>query len=87
MKRVSTIAKKLGRLGGLARAKRLSADQKRIIASRGGKARAESLLAARRIQENFDYLDAVLALQGKNVTIKSVSNYTGPLPGHYAKFR
>lgn len=87
MSRVSAIAKSLGRLGGLARAKRLSADHKKKIASRGGKARAESLLAARRIRENFDYLAAVQTLQGKAAPIKSVSNYTGPLPGHYAKTR
>lgn len=87
MSRASAIAKSLGRLGGLARAKRLSADHKKKIASSGGKARAESLLAARRIQENFDYLDAVIALQDKPITIKSVSHYAGPLPGHYAKSR
>ncbi len=79
------MAKTLGRLGGLARAKRLSATHKKKIAAHGGMARAQSLLAARRIRENFDYLNAVFALQGKTITIKSVATYKGPLPGHYDK--
>lgn len=87
MKSIRSIAKALGKRGGLARAKRLSAAQKKAIASHGGRARAKSLLATRRVRENFEYLNAVIALQGKPKPIKSVSTYNGPLPGHYAKSR
>jgi len=45
------------------RAKRLSRDEKKAIASLGGKARAESLGRARRIQENFRYVAAIRELR------------------------
>lgn len=87
MKSVTSIAKALGKRGGLARAKRLSADRKKTIASQGGKSRAQSLLAAKRLRANFEFLATVKILAGKSTAIKSVSNYKGPLPGHYAKTR
>lgn len=85
MATVNNSAVTLGRLGGIARAKRLSADHRKKIAAHGGRSRAQSLLAARRIRENFDYLNAVITLRGKPITIKSVATYKGPLPGHYGK--
>lgn len=87
MSSIQKMAQSLGRLGGIARAKRLSEDHRKKIAAHGGKARAESLLAARRIRANFEYLATVKILAGKPTIIKSVSNYKGPLPGHYAKTR
>ncbi len=58
-----SIARQLGRRGGQMRAKRLSRDEKKAIASLGGKARAESLGRARRIQENFRYVAAIRELR------------------------
>ena len=58
------MARRLGQRGGLARARRLSAERRREIASLGGEARLRSILAAKRIADNFRYLTAVLALQG-----------------------
>jgi|SRR5579885_146574 len=52
-------AKALGRRGGRARARNLSAEQRKKIASMGGKSRALSRHAARRIEENFKYLEAI----------------------------
>ena len=52
----SQMARALGRRGGRARGKRLSRAEKKRIASLGGKARARSLLAARRISDNFRYV-------------------------------
>jgi len=52
-------AKSLGRRGGLERARRLSAAKKKEIASAGARARLESLEIARRIRENFLYLEAI----------------------------
>lgn len=83
MSRVSAIAKSLGRLGGLARAKRLSADHKKKIAALGGQARAKSLQFQRRVEENFNYLAAVQELQGKSVPVKRVKTWQRRLPGHY----
>lgn len=40
------------------RAKRLSTERRREIAAGGGRARSLSLQAARRIEENFRYLEA-----------------------------
>ena len=55
----SVLARALGRLGGLSRARRLTPADKSRIASMGGHARRASLLAARRIANNFHYLAAV----------------------------
>ena len=77
------MAKKLGARGGRARALRLTADRRRSIASLGGAARRESLAAARRIADNFTYLEAVVALQGGRPHVRRVSEVTGRLPGLY----
>ena len=56
-------AQSLGRLGGLARARKLSPGERRRIASQGGLARSLSRHAARRIEENFRYLSSASALR------------------------
>ncbi|MBI4125223.1 MAG: hypothetical protein HY609_03085 [Deltaproteobacteria bacterium] len=55
-------AKILGQRGGKKRARNLSSQRRKAIASSGGRARAESLQAARRIEENFRYLEAIRQL-------------------------
>lgn len=55
-------ARELGRRGGLARARRLSPQRRKIIAISGAKARLLSLRATKRIEENFRYLEAVQVL-------------------------
>lgn len=77
------MARRLGRRGGRARAKRLSAEQRRKIASMGGRARGLSLLAARRIADNLRYAEAVLELQGRAPKIVRLRTFTGRLPGVY----
>ena len=57
-------ARALGRRGGRARALRLSAADRKRIASQGGKARVQSLRAARRIADN-----APLSLAGIKASI------------------
>jgi len=59
----SEIAQVLGRRGGIARARRLSRHQRREIASQGGRARALSYHAERRVRENFRALEAIGALR------------------------
>jgi len=61
--RLHQLAQALGRLGGLARAKTLSASRRKEIASQGGRSKALSRVAARRILDNFAYLEAVEALR------------------------
>ena len=56
-------AQALGRRGGLVRARRLSPEQRRKIASLGGMAKALSRHAVRRVEDNFDYLEAIEALK------------------------
>ena len=58
------MAKAMGRRGGRARARRLSAERRRQIASLGGQARHRSLLVARRLTDNLLYAAAALELQG-----------------------
>ena len=53
---LSALARALGRRGGLSRARRLTPADRSRIASMGGHARRESLLAARRIANNFRYV-------------------------------
>ena len=86
MASTKNIAQLLGRRGGRARAKRLSLEAKKEIASLGGKARAESLQATQRIQRNFNYLKVVQTLRrrGKQIKINRLKNFKGPLPGIYA---
>ena len=78
-------AKALGRRGGLARARRLSAERRRQIASLGGTSRARSLQAARRIDENFRYVAALRELRGASSAVTRVATFEGPLPGIYAE--
>ncbi len=76
----SQLAKKLGRRGGMARAKKLSAERRREIASRGGLSKALSAKAEQRIHKNFKYLAAVKSLR-KLPKPKSSSRVYGTLPG------
>ena len=74
-------ARIMGRRGGRARARRLSPERRRSIASLGGSARRESLAAAGRIADNFVYAETVVALRGGPSPVERVSEFDGPLPG------
>ena len=75
------MAKKLGSLGGKARAKKLSTEHRRKIASLGGMAKATSFIAAKRIRENFSYLDAIRKLRQKTTQVNSINSVSCKLPG------
>jgi len=77
------MARALGRRGGRARARRLSAEARRNIASLGGQARRRSLVAARRIADNLRYAAAVQELRGGSPEILRMTTFGGPLPGLY----
>ena len=77
------MARRLGQRGGIARARRLSAERRRQIASLGGEARRRSIGAARRIADNFRYLTAVLAMQGGPPEVVRMKTFDGRLPGIY----
>ena len=77
----SEAARALGRRGGQARAARLSSEQRKEIASLGGKARSLSFHAARRIRDNFAYLAAVEALRHSPLKVTRMRTCAGPLPG------
>lgn len=77
------MAKILGHLGGKARAKRLSPQERKQIASLGGKSRAQSILAAKRIRENFNYLSAIRELNTRAHKVKRLKTSHGRLPGIY----
>jgi hypothetical protein len=77
------VARARGRQGGRMRAKRLSASERRRIATLGGHARRESLAAAARIADNFRYLAAMDSLRGTAITVTRESTADGPLPGLY----
>lgn len=77
------MARALGRKGGRARGERLSVAEKQRIASLGGKARLQSLQAARRVADNFRYAAAVEGLRGQPVAVRRLSAFAGPLPGIY----
>ena len=79
----SDMAKALGRRGGQARGRRLSAADKKRIASLGGKARLQSLQAARRIADNFRYAAVLGDLRGQPTTVRRLRTFAGPLPGIY----
>jgi hypothetical protein len=79
----SEMAQALGRRGGRARASRLSAAEKKRIASLGGKARLQSLQAARRIADNLRYAAVLGDLRGQPTTVRRVRTFAGPLPGIY----
>jgi len=80
---ISDIARALGRKGGKARAKRLSPAEKQRIASLGGRARALSIHAERRVVENLRYAEAVTALQPRP-RVQRLRSFAGPLPGIHA---
>jgi len=79
---IQTYAKALGQRGGQARAKKLSRGERRKIASLGGRSRAESLRATKRISENFRYLEAINELYPRS-KVKRVSKFEKRLPGIY----
>jgi hypothetical protein len=81
--KTSEMAKALGSRGGRARAKRLSPDERRRIASLGGQARRRSLEVARNIIDNLRYAAMVLDLQGGQPPIRRMKQFKGPLPGLY----
>jgi len=74
------IARALGRRGGRARARRLSAAERSRVASLGGKARAASVVAARRIAVNLSYAAVLRELQGPT-DVTRLRTFDGPLPG------
>lgn len=78
---VRKYAQLLGRRGGTARARKLAPERRRQIASSGGAARVASLLAARRIADNFVYLGAVDTLRGGPPAIEQMTECAEPLPG------
>jgi hypothetical protein len=79
----SDMARALGSKGGKARAKRLAPAEKRRIAALGGRARALSIHATRRVAENFRYAEVVDALQPRPKVIR-LRDFAGPLPGIHA---
>lgn len=74
------MARTLGSKGGKARAARLAPAEKRRIAALGGRARALSIHAARRIADNFRYAEAVSVLQPRP-KVQRLRDFAGPLPG------
>ena len=76
------MARALGRRGGRARARSLTAEQRRQIAALGGAARRRSLEAARRHAGNFIYSAMVLELQPPP-HVERMATFNGPLPGLY----
>jgi hypothetical protein len=79
----SDMARALGRRGGRARGKRLSATEKKRIASLGGKARFQSIQATRRIVDNWRYAAVVSDLRMQPTKVKRLRTFGGPLPGIY----
>ena len=78
----SALARALGRRGGLSRARRLAPADKSRIAAMGGHARRESLQAARRIADNFQYLAVVRELRPPP-PVKRLRTCRARLPGIY----
>ena len=60
---------------------RLSARERKRIASLGGKARAASLQAARRIAVNLRYASVLQELRGQSTEVTRLPAFEGPLPG------
>jgi len=81
------MARAMGRRGGRARAKRLSPERRRRIASLGGQARQRSLLAARRLVDNLLYAAAAEELRGKAREVLRMKTFAGPLPDLYERRR
>ena len=65
------------------RALRLSAGERRRIASAGGRARSASLQAAQRIAANLRYAALLLDLRGHSTDVRRLRAFEGPLPGIY----
>jgi hypothetical protein len=74
-------ARALGSRGGLARARRLSSEATHRIAAMGGRARRESLRAARQIDEKFAYVATIEALGPSAPSGTRLERFSGPLPG------
>jgi hypothetical protein len=74
------MAKVLGRRGGRARARRLSAADRKRIASLGGHARRRSLEAAQRIITNLRHARMVALMRG-TPRVRRMKTCAGPLPG------
>lgn len=83
----SEMARVLGSRGGRARGARLSAAERKRIASLGGAARLRSLRAARRIVENLRYAAVLGELGGRATRVRRQAESAGPLPGIYASSR
>ena len=81
--RMADIARVLGSRGRKARATRLAPAEKRRIAALGGRARALSIHAERRVAENFRYAEAVAALQPRQ-KVRRLRRFAGPLPDIHA---
>ena len=79
----SEMARALGKKGGKARAARLPLAEKRRIAALGGRSRALSLHAARRVAENFRYVEVIDALQPRPRVMR-LRAFDGPLPSIHA---
>ena len=77
-----TMARALGSRGGRARARNLTAGERRRIAALGGAARRRSLTLARRHADNFIYAAMVLELQPPP-RVERMRTFRGPLPGVY----
>jgi len=75
----TSIAKQLGRRGGVQRARRLPPQRRAEIARLGALARLESLRLARAIRTNFDYVAAVRQL-APPTPVESTSAHVGRLP-------
>lgn len=76
------MARALGSRGGRARARRLTAEERRRIAALGGAARRRSLELAQRHHDNFIYKAIVLELQPPP-RVDRMRAFDGPLPGVY----
>jgi hypothetical protein len=79
----SEMARALGKRGGKARAARLLPLERARIAALGGHSRALSLHAARRIAENFRFVESVDVFQPRPKIVR-VRALTSRLPGIYA---
>lgn len=77
------MAQALGRRGGRARARRLTAAERRRIAALGGNARKRSLEAARRVTTTLRYAALVQELRGGRPALTRMKAFGGRLPGIY----
>lgn len=77
------MARTWGSRGGRARATRLSAEERRRIASLGGSPRSRSLQVAQRVADNFRYVADIIELQGGSAQVVRMKAFTGRLPGIY----